>query len=130
MALPISFFEHRRVGELTSRISSDVTQLQGTLANGLAELFRQAATIIAGIFVIAFTSIKLTLIMLSTLPLAIIVAIFWGKRIRNLARTTQDKLAETNTIVEETLQAIQTVKSFANEVVPGLSVPQNNGANR
>ena len=115
VALPISFFEHRRVGELTSRISSDVTQLQGTLANGLAELFRQAATIIAGIFVIAFTSIKLTLIMLSTLPLAIIVAIFWGKRIRNLARTTQDKLAETNTIVEETLQAIQTVKSFANE---------------
>jgi len=64
---------------------------------------------------IALTSGKLTGVMLCTLPVLIAAAVFFGRRLRRYSRETQDQLAATNTIVEETLQAIASVKAFANE---------------
>ncbi|TAF66935.1 MAG: ATP-binding cassette domain-containing protein [Cytophagales bacterium] len=115
ICLPMTFFEQRRVGELNSRLSADVTQLQDVLSFTLAEFFRQIATLIIGISVLLFTSLQLTLLMISTFPVLIIVAIFFGRYIRTFAKKSQDILAESATIVEETLQAISVVKSFANE---------------
>ncbi|MFN3588696.1 MAG: ABC transporter ATP-binding protein [Spirosomataceae bacterium] len=125
VSLPISFFEKRRVGELTSRITSDVSSLQDVLSITLAEFFRQIATLIVGIGVILFLSWKLTLFMLATFPILVGSALIFGKYIRKFAKKAQDKLAEANVVVEETLQSIQVVKAFTNE---SLEVKRYSGA--
>lgn len=117
VSLPISFFEQRRVGELMSRITADVQALQDVLAFTLAELFRSLATVIVGIIIICFISWKLTIFMLATFPVAIVVAMVFGRYIRKLSKIAQDELASANVIVEETLQSINVVKAFTNEAL-------------
>lgn len=115
MTQSITFFEQRRVGELTSRITADVEQLQSAFSVTLAEFLRQLVILISGITIIAFWTPKLSLIMLLTFPLIVVAAMVFGRYIRRLSKKRQDQLAETNTVVEETLQSFQVVKSFANE---------------
>lgn len=115
ITMPIFHFEKRRVGELMSRITSDITQLQDVLSITLAEFFRQVFTLVGGIALITYLSWKLTLFMLATFPILVIAAIVFGKFIRKISKKSQDELAETNIIVEETFQSIQAVKSFTNE---------------
>ncbi|MDQ3191459.1 MAG: ABC transporter transmembrane domain-containing protein [Bacteroidota bacterium] len=115
ITLPMSFFGQRRVGELNSRLSSDITQLQDTFTTTIAELLRQLLLIIGGIAFLAYTSGQLTLIMLSIVPVLAILAVVFGRYIRKISRSVQDATAGSNTIVEETLQGIANVKSFANE---------------
>ncbi|MFB9865041.1 ABC transporter ATP-binding protein [Rufibacter immobilis] len=116
MGLPLTFFEQRRVGEITSRITSDVSYIQDGFSITLAELFRQITTLLVGIGFIMFISVKLSLFMLATFPVLVILAMVFGKKLKKLSRKTQDELAVTNVIVEETLQAIQVVKAFTNEL--------------
>ncbi len=113
--LPLHFFEKRRVGELNSRISADVALLQETMTSTLAEFIRQIIVIVGGITLLAITSFKLTGFMLITLPPTMIFARFFGKFIRKFSKDVQSKLADSNTIIEETLQGIQSVKAFTNE---------------
>jgi ABC transporter fused permease/ATP-binding protein len=113
--LPLSFFDKRRTGELISRITSDVSQLQDTFSTTLAELFRQVITLVAGVAFLLFNTPKLTLFMLGTFPVLVLFAMVFGKFIRRLSKKTQDELAAANVIVEETLQSIVTVKSFVGE---------------
>ncbi|MEM9548476.1 MAG: ABC transporter transmembrane domain-containing protein [Bacteroidota bacterium] len=115
MTQSITFFEQRRVGELTSRITADVEQLQSAFSVTLAEFLRQLVILISGITIIAFWTPKLSLIMLLTFPIIVIAAMVFGRYIRRLSKKRQDQLAKTNTVVEETLQSFQVVKSFANE---------------
>jgi ATP-binding cassette subfamily B protein len=115
IALPMAFFGQRRVGELTSRVSTDVAQIEGALIDALPTMCRQVVFLLGGVTMIALTSGQLTAVMLGTLPLLIAAAVFFGRRLRRFSRETQDQLAATNTIVEETLQAIASVKAFANE---------------
>ena len=115
ISLGIPFFEARRVGELTSRITADVGQLQDTLSGTLAEFIRQVLTFVIGLTVLFTVSVKLSLVMLATIPVTIILAMVIGRRIRGLSRAAQDALAEANVVVEETLQNVRTVKAFANE---------------
>jgi len=115
ITLPITFFEKSRVGELMSRITSDVTQLQDVLSITLAELFRQVFTLVGGVLLISLLSGKLTLFMLSTFPFLVVAAIIFGRFIRKNSRKVQDELAKTNIIVEETLQSVNVVKAFTNE---------------
>ncbi|MCH7407762.1 ABC transporter transmembrane domain-containing protein [Belliella sp. DSM 111904] len=113
--LPMTFFDKRRTGELISRITADVSMLQDTFSTTLAELFRQLITLVAGVIFLMLTTPKLTLFMLATFPILVIIAIVFGKFIRTLSKQAQDELAAANVIVEETLQSIMTVKSFAGE---------------
>ncbi|HEY3371186.1 MAG TPA: ABC transporter ATP-binding protein [Prolixibacteraceae bacterium] len=113
--LPLKFFDQRRVGELNSRISADVILLQETLTTTLAEFIRQIIIIIGGIVLLSITSPKLTLFMLAVLPGIMILARIFGRFIRKFSKQVQAKVAESNTIVEETLQGIQSVKSYTNE---------------
>ena len=115
ITLPITFFEKSRVGELMSRITSDVTQLQDVLSITLAELFRQVFTLVGGVILISLISGKLTLFMLSTFPFLVVAAIVFGRFIRKNSKKVQDELAKTNIIVEETLQSVNVVKAFTNE---------------
>ncbi|MFM7629352.1 MAG: ABC transporter ATP-binding protein [Algoriphagus sp.] len=112
---PIRFFDQRRTGELISRITADVGLLQDTFSTTLAELFRQAVTLVAGIIFLFINTPKLTFFMLGTFPVLVVIAMIFGKYIRRLSKKTQDQLAEANVIVEETLQSIATVKSFVGE---------------
>lgn len=115
LSLPIAYIEKRRVGELTSRLTSDVTQLQDILSFTLAELVRQVLTVLLGIGIIFWVSTSLSLVMLSAFPFIILGAVVFGKYIRRLSKKSSDDLAAANTIAEESLQSIHSVKSFTSE---------------
>ena len=115
LALPMTFFGQRRVGELASRVSTDIAQIEDALVSSLPQLCRQSVFLLGGLVLIAVTSLPLTAVMLGSLPLLIGVAVFFGRRLRRFSRETQDCLGDSQTIVAETLQAIASVKSFANE---------------
>src|SRR5476651_1960747 len=115
ITLPMNFFSNRRVGELNSRISADLSQIQDTLTTTIAELMRQTVLLIGGIVFMAIISYKLAIALLILVPPLIVIAIFFGRFIRKISRQAQDKLAESNTIIEETLQGIANVKAFVNE---------------
>lgn len=114
--LPLSFFDNRRIGELMSRITSDVGTLTDMFSFTLAELLRQFLTLVLGTVVIFFLAPKLTGFMLLTFPILVLLALFFGKYIRKLSKKTQDRLAEANVVVEESLQSISMVKAFTNEL--------------
>ena len=115
IALPILFYEERRVGEITSRITNDVTQVQGVFSITLAEFIRQLILLVGGLIIIIYTMSDLALTMLFTFPVVVVIAMFFGRYIRRLMKKRQDQLAKTNVIVEETMQSIQTVKAYTNE---------------
>ena len=113
--LPMNFFSKRRVGELNSRIASDISLLQETFTTDLAEFLRQVLIIIGGIVFLSLTSVKLTLFMLAIIPAMMLAAVFFGRYIKRFSKQVQGKVAESNTIIEETLQGISNVKAFTNE---------------
>ena len=113
--MPMDFFNRNKVGELTSRLSSDIAQIQETLRTTIAEFFRQIIIVIGGILFLFFISWKLALIMLGTVPVMAIVAVIFGRYIRKLSKEAQDYIAESNSIVEEALTGIANVKAFTNE---------------
>ncbi len=113
--LPMSFFSERRVGELNSRISSDISLLQDSLTGTLADLLSQMLVIIGGITFMMVSSYQLTLFTLAIVPAMALFAFYSGRAIRRYSKKAQSYVAESNTIVEETLQGIQNVKAFTNE---------------
>ncbi len=115
-SLPITFFEENKVGDLISRLTADVEKLYSTFSITLAEFLRQIIILVVGILFLAITTPKLSLIMLLTIPFVVVSAIFFGRYIRKLSKERQKQLAESNSILGETLQAIQVVKAFANEM--------------
>ena len=115
VSMPMDFYHDKRVGDLNSRISADITAIQDTFTTTLAELIRQLIIVGGGVAALAYFSVELTLLMLGTLPVVIIVAIFFGKFIKRLSKETQDEIAASNVIVQEVLTGIVNVKAFANE---------------
>lgn len=113
--LPMDFFNRHTVGELTSRISADITQIQETLRTTVAEFFRQIVMVVGGIMYLTYVSWKLSLIMLSLIPLITISAVLFGKFIKKLSKEAQDQTASANAIAEESLTGIANIKAFTNE---------------
>ncbi|MBT1685361.1 ABC transporter ATP-binding protein [Dawidia soli] len=113
--LPLTFFDNRRVGEIMSRLTSDISTLQDTFSTTLAELLRQILTLVFGTAILFYMTPKLAAFMLLTFPVLVISALIFGKFIRKLSGKTQDRLAAANVIVEESLQSIPVVKAFTNE---------------
>lgn len=112
---PMAYFESHRVGELTSRITADVEQLQSVFSVTLAEFIRQIMILLLGVTILAFLMPQLFMVMLLTIPVVVVLAMVFGRYIRRLSKKRQDQLAKTNTIVEETFQNFSVVKAFANE---------------
>lgn len=113
--LPMTFFSQKRVGELNSRISNDITQIQDTLTTTIAEFLRQFILIIGSFIMLASINVKLTIMMVSVVPLVGVAAVFFGRFIRKYSKKVQDQVAESQVVVEETMQGISIVKAFANE---------------
>jgi ATP-binding cassette subfamily B protein len=113
--LPMGFHSARRVGELTSRLSADLSRIQNTLVEAVPHFLSQGVLLVGGVALIAMTSIRLTGLMLVSVPVLVVVAVLFGSRIRKMSKQAQDRLADSNVIVEETLQNIASVKAFTNE---------------
>ncbi len=112
---PLSDVLARRVGELSSRISSDMTQVQETFSFSLLQLLRQSILLIGSVVLIVTTSLELTLPILLGVPVIVAAAVILGRSIRRLSVKTQDALAKSATIVDEVLQSIASVKSYVQE---------------
>ena len=120
ITLPVIFFEKNRVGELVSRLTADVERLYNAFSITLAEFMRQIIILISGILFLAVTTPKLSLIMLATFPVIVIGAMIFGRKIRRLSKERQQQLANSNIILNETMQNIQVVKAFTNELLESL----------
>lgn len=115
ITLPMSFFSTQRVGDLSSRISSDTGQIQDSLSFVFAEFLRGLITLMVGLSLIFLISAKLAFIMLAVVPLIAVSAVVFGGKIRKMSRKETDMLAESGTVVQETLQGISVVKAFTGE---------------
>ena len=113
--LPVSFFANRRVGELTSRLASDVSVVQTVTTGSVTELLRSALLLVGGVTIIFITNARLSLLMLAIVPVVIVAAHLYGRYVRRLSTQVQDRLAEANSVLEETLSAIRIVQSFVRE---------------
>lgn len=120
ITMDMAFFEESRVGELTSRITADVEQLQSAFSISLAEFIRQLVVLILGVAILSWLTPKLSLIMLATFPLIVVLAMVFGRYIRKMSKKRQEALARTNTIVEESFSTFAVVKAFANELYESL----------
>src|SRR5437763_4238126 len=91
ISLPMTFFAQRRVGELASRLSADLIQIEDTLTAILPQFLRQTTMLVGGVTLIAITSLKLTALMLASLPVLTVVAVVFGRKTRRISREAQDR---------------------------------------
>ena len=115
--LPIPYFSEKRVGELNSRVSADISTVKDTMTSVIAEFIRELITIVGSTILLAMASWQLVAFMGALLPVMAVFGIFFGRRIRKLSKDAQQAVAESNTIVEETLQGIATVKAYTIELL-------------
>jgi len=115
LRLPMSYFHEQRAGALSNRISSDLGVVRDTLLNTVPQAVRQSVILVGGLIFIFISSWKLSLIMLSSVPVVVLAVAFFGRKVRAYSKSAQDSLAEAGTVIEETVQGMADVKAFANE---------------
>ncbi|KAI2722332.1 hypothetical protein CBS147354_5624 [Penicillium roqueforti] len=111
------FFDANRVGDLISRLSSDTIIVGKSITQNLSDGLRAAVSGAAGFSLMAYTSAKLSMILLVLLPPIGLGALFYGRAIRNLSRKIQKNLGSLTKIAEERLGNVKTSQSFAGEVI-------------
>jgi ATP-binding cassette subfamily B protein len=114
--MPMTFFSQRQVGELTSRIFADLTQLQDAFIMAIPQFLRQSIIMVGSVGMMFFISPRLTGVMLSCFPVTVLGAILIGRFVGKRSRVTQDELALAANVVSEAFQGIANVKAFCNEV--------------
>jgi subfamily B ATP-binding cassette protein MsbA len=113
--LPLTFFDHRRTGELMSRITNDVTVLQTSLTNNVLPIISQVVMLVGSIVIVILINWRISLVILVVGPLTGIILSVLGRRIRSTTRGVQEGLGEAGIVLEEALSAQRVVKSFARE---------------
>src|SRR6478672_754973 len=113
--LSLDFYAVRRVGEIVSRLSSDVTQMRTMLTNNITSLLSQIVTLIGAITIVLTLNANLTLFILGLVPVLLLVAFVFGSRIQKSSTGVQDQLADATVVAEEGLQGVRVVKSFGRE---------------
>ena len=110
-----TFFETTRTGEVLSRLTADTTLVQSVSGVSLSIALRTTVNLLGGLIMLALTSVQLTIYIMMGIPVVIVPMIIVGRRIRRQSRTTQDRVADTSGLADETLNAIQTVQAFTLE---------------
>jgi len=111
------FFEVTRTGEVLSRLTTDTTLVQSISGVGLSIALRSSINLVGSLVLLAFTSLKLLLLILIAMPVVIVPVIALGRKLRKLSRSSQDSIADTSGLAGETLNAIQTVQAFTLEAL-------------
>jgi ATP-binding cassette subfamily B protein len=110
-----TFFEVTRTGEVLSRLTADTTLVQSIAGVNLSITLRSMIAIVGSLVMLAVTSLKLTAIIVVLIPLLVAPMVVLGRRVRRLSRDSQDRIADTGSLADETLNAIQTVQAFTLE---------------
>jgi subfamily B ATP-binding cassette protein MsbA len=113
--LPVPFFDRRKTGEITSRLTADAAVVQATVSTAVAQALAQAITLIGGVVLLVLLSPRLSLTVLTFLPAVILAGAFFGRMLRRVSTAFQDRLAEGNSLADEAIASIRVVKWFAAE---------------
>lgn len=113
--LSLDFYANRRVGEIVSRISSDVTMVRSVLTNNITQLLSQSISLIGSVVIVFVLNPRLTIFILVLVPIIAAIAIVFGRAFQGLSTQVQDALANATVTIEESLQGIRVVKSFTRE---------------
>jgi len=115
LKLPVSFFQDQRSGALSSRVAADLTIVRETLMTTVPQAVRQIVILLGGLTAVFWFSWKLACVMLACVPVVVLAVAIFGRKVRKHSRAAQDALAESGTVIEESVQSIQDVKAFGNE---------------
>ena len=110
------FYENNRSSEIQSRLTADTTLLQSVIGSSLSLFLRNVLMVIGGTVLLFITNPKLTTIVVVALPLVIAPILIFGRRVRNLSRLSQDRIADIGSYVSETLSQIKTVQAYNHQV--------------
>jgi ATP-binding cassette subfamily B protein len=110
-----AFFEITRTGEVLSRLTADTTLVQTVIGSSASVALRNLVTLIGGMVLMFFTSLKLTLLILGAVLVIMVPLILFGRWVRALSRTSQDRIADSSARASETINAVQTVQAFTHE---------------
>jgi ATP-binding cassette subfamily B protein len=111
----IEFFDHRRTGELTNRLTVDTTVVQNTVTSNVATALRYVLGAVGGGALLLWMSPRLTVVAMAVVPVGAVVTVVFGRMMRRLSLKVQDAVAASNVVAEETIAGIRTVRSFARE---------------
>jgi subfamily B ATP-binding cassette protein MsbA len=115
LSLPAFFYDNRRVGEMVSRVTNDVTLVQTVLTETPVAFLRQLVTFVGALALMIYLNAQLTLFVLVMIPPITLFAIFFGRRIERISTQVQDRLADSTTVLEESLSGIRVIKSFGRQ---------------
>jgi ATP-binding cassette subfamily B protein len=115
LGLTPAFFEVTRTGEVLSRLTADTTLVQTVIGSSASLALRNLVTLVGGLALMIFTSVKLALLIIGAVLLIMVPLIFFGRWVRSLSRKSQDRIADTSAHASETLNAVQTVQAFTRE---------------
>lgn len=117
LRLSPAYFEVTKTGEVLSRLTTDTTLLQTVIGSSVSLALRNALVLVGGLVMLLVTSSKLAGLMLVVVPLVVVPILFFGRRVRRLSRSSQDRVADVGAYAEEMINAIRTVQAFTHEPV-------------
>ena len=112
-----AFFEDTRTGEVIARLANDTTMLETVIGSSASMAARNGLLLVGGLAMLALTSVKLTLLVLAGVPLVVAPILLFGRRVRRLARASQDRVGDVGAYVDEALHEIRTVQAYGHEGV-------------
>lgn len=115
LAQEMGFFDENRTGDLTSRLTSDTQAIQSAVTTNISMALRYSVQAVGGMVILFVTSVKLSMVMILVVPLVVVVAFYYGRKLRRVSRDVQDAIADSTSTAEEALSGIRTVRSFARE---------------
>src|SRR5205823_9120674 len=115
--LPPSFFEAARTGEVISRLINDTTMLETVIGSSASVAIRNSLLMVGGLVMLALTSLKLTLLVLAGVPLVVTPIVLFGRRVRRLARASQDRVGDVGAYVDEALHEVRTAQAYGHEEI-------------
>jgi ATP-binding cassette, subfamily B, bacterial len=121
LTLSPGFYEEARTGEVSSRVTNDVTLIEAVMGGTLLYALRMAITMVGCVAMLFFTSVKLTVLALACMPVVLLPIGLLGMRVRRLSRAVQDRVADVSSQVDETLHEIRTVQAFAHEDIESFT---------